>query len=131
MSTNAIIHIIGDDEVYTIYKHWDGYPSGIQKCINKALDMAWELPRFEADEFAAAFVAANKDKAGDIRLVPPNRVGHIWFDFIYSIQHVGEDKLRVTIGHCTGQDELDRFDYVMTWDGYHNRMHEAYAEDAA
>jgi hypothetical protein len=50
-------------EVITIYKHSDGYPEGAVCWITKALDFAWPLPRFEADEFAAAFVAANKKSA--------------------------------------------------------------------
>jgi hypothetical protein len=46
-------------EVVTVYKHSDGYPDGAVCWITKALEHAWPLPRFEADEFAAAFVAAN------------------------------------------------------------------------
>jgi hypothetical protein len=34
------------------------------------LDLAWPAGRFEADEFGAAFVAANKTCPGDIRLMP-------------------------------------------------------------
>jgi len=30
--------------------------------IESALEFAWKLPRYEADEFAAAFVAANKSR---------------------------------------------------------------------
>jgi hypothetical protein len=51
----------------TVYKHHDGYPSGAAKAIEKALDFAWKLPRFKADEFAAAFVAGNKTLASSIR----------------------------------------------------------------
>jgi hypothetical protein len=47
----------------TIYKHSDGYPEGAVCWITRALEFAWPLPRFEADEFAAAFVAANKHSA--------------------------------------------------------------------
>lgn len=50
-------------EVVTVYKHSDGYPEGAVCWITKALDFAWPLPRFEADEFAAAFIAANKKSA--------------------------------------------------------------------
>lgn len=46
--------------VVTVYKHSDGYPSGAAQWIEAALEYAWPLPRFEADDFAAAFVAANK-----------------------------------------------------------------------
>ena len=47
-------------EVVTVYEHSDGYPDGAVCWITKTLEHAWPLPRFEADEFAAAFVAANK-----------------------------------------------------------------------
>lgn len=48
---------------FTVYKHSDNYPyteHGGIAAIAKAVDYAWGLPRFEADEFAAAFVSANK-----------------------------------------------------------------------
>jgi hypothetical protein len=64
MSTRACYRFIdpdtNDPEVVTVYKHSDGYPDGAVCWITKALEHAWPLPRFEADELAAAFVAANK-----------------------------------------------------------------------
>ena len=64
MSTRAIYRFIGDwPGVVTVYKHSDGYPEGAAKAIEAALDFAWPLPRYECDEFAAAFVAANKMSA--------------------------------------------------------------------
>ena len=51
--------------VVTVYKHSDGYPSGAAKAIEAALPHAWPLPRFEPDEFAAAFVRGNKKSAED------------------------------------------------------------------
>ena len=137
MSTNALIHIVepsdtidGPETTYTIYKHMDGYPEGVQPMIEKALTLAWPLPRFEADEFAASFVAANKTSSGDVRLVNPDGARHIWFDYVYVIRHMeGSDKLNVTVGHCTGQDELDRLTMEMTWVGYHTRVAEAYADE--
>jgi hypothetical protein len=50
------------------YKHSDGYPDGAVCWITKALEHAWPLPRFAADEFAAAFVAANKPSAKTRRM---------------------------------------------------------------
>lgn len=50
----------GCPDSYHVYKHHDGYPEGAVTFIRAALDHAWILPRFEADDFAAAFVAANK-----------------------------------------------------------------------
>ncbi len=64
MSTRAIYTFIEEDgTAYHVYKHHDGYPSGAAIAIRKALEYAWPLPQFEADEFGAAFVAANKDGA--------------------------------------------------------------------
>lgn len=49
-----------DGASYHVYKHSDNYPTGAADALDSALLMSWRLPRFEADEFAAAFVAANK-----------------------------------------------------------------------
>jgi hypothetical protein len=61
MSTRAVYSFLGDNEAPRhVYKHSDGYPTGAVEWIEAALDHAWRLPRNENDEFAAAFVAANK-----------------------------------------------------------------------
>lgn len=71
MSTRACYRFIPEQGpndfpgVVTVYKHQDGYPSGAAKAIEAALSYAWPLPRFEADEFAAAFVRGNKKSADD------------------------------------------------------------------
>jgi hypothetical protein len=69
MSTRAVYTFKGFGETYHIYKHYDGYLTGAAEFLSKALDQAWGLPRYEPDEFAAAFVAANKTGAGDIRIM--------------------------------------------------------------
>jgi hypothetical protein len=66
MSTRACYRFIDENGTWTVYKHHDGYPEGAVDFITAALDYAWPLPRFEADEFAAAFVAANKQGARDL-----------------------------------------------------------------
>ena len=43
-------------------------PDGAVCWITKALEHAWPLPRFEADEFAAAFVAATKPSTSSGRM---------------------------------------------------------------
>jgi hypothetical protein len=68
MGTRAIYTFIDQDGRHSVYKHWDGYPAGACRFIANALPLAWPLPRFEADEFAAAFVAANKQQPGNVRL---------------------------------------------------------------
>lgn len=60
MSTRAIYTFIDGKEKFHVYKHHDGYPSGAAQAIRRALPYAWKLPRYEGDEMAAAFVAANK-----------------------------------------------------------------------
>jgi hypothetical protein len=63
MSTRALYTFAtaGTSDVFHVYKHHDGYPSGALRTIRTAFAwFAWELPRFEPDEAAAAFVAAGK-----------------------------------------------------------------------
>jgi hypothetical protein len=75
---------------HNVYKHHDGYPSGAAKTLTAAMAYAWQEPRFEANEFAASFVAAAKmeiyknvelfgpgSAGGGVRLMPsgaPQRV---------------------------------------------------------
>jgi hypothetical protein len=68
MGTRAVYTFIDEDERHSVFKHWDGYPRWACRFIANALALAWPLPRFEADEFAAAFVATNKKQGGDVRL---------------------------------------------------------------
>lgn len=77
MGTRAMFSFIDEDNTFHVYMHWDGYPSNAAASINNALTKAWKLPRFEADEFAAAFVAANKTGEGNIRLLPSGTVNGV------------------------------------------------------
>lgn len=69
MGTRAVYTFIDELDCVSVYKHWDGDPAQACRFIANALPMAWPLPRFEAEEFAAAFVAANKKGRGDIYLI--------------------------------------------------------------
>ena len=68
MSTRAIYTFKGFGEAHHVYKHHDGYPTGAARAFELAIQNAWRLPRYEPDEFAAAFVAANKAGPGGVRL---------------------------------------------------------------
>jgi len=68
MSTRAVYTFIDTNKKYHVYKHHDGYPSGALEFIARAQVHAWPLPRFEADEFACAFISANKSEAGGMYL---------------------------------------------------------------
>jgi len=69
MSTRAVFtfHEAGVKRKYHVYKHYDGYLEGAAEALKNALPFAWDLPRYEADEFTAAFIAGNKKDKGDIR----------------------------------------------------------------
>jgi hypothetical protein len=81
MSTRAIYTFCDSRTEVHVYKHHDGYPynggvhngtayeAGGLVWINDAKAFAWDLPRFEADEFAASFVAANKSNGGGVNLI--------------------------------------------------------------
>ena len=64
MGTRAVITFKEGCESHAVYQHWDGDPTTVAENINRAKAFAWELPRFEADDFAAAYVAATKGKGG-------------------------------------------------------------------
>ena len=83
MSTRAIYTFYDSANEVHVYKHHDGYPynggrrihngetfeGGGLVWIKDAKGFAWDLPRFEADEFAASFVKANKSVGGGVRLI--------------------------------------------------------------
>jgi hypothetical protein len=64
MSTRAVITFADDGQQFHVYKHGDGQPAEIGKALEATLPYAWPLPRYEATDFAAAFIAANKQKHG-------------------------------------------------------------------
>ena len=82
--TPAIFQFTDNYDTHAVYVHCDGYPDGAAAYVLKAFYRAWTLPRFEANELAAAFVAANKDKAGGVRLVngPVENDEH---EYVYNI----------------------------------------------
>jgi len=105
MSTRAMYTFSDGSGANHVYKHHDGYPYGKGGVgglvwISKAIEYAWELPRFEADEFSAAFVAANKSPLqGGVRLV--NKV-HPWefasdCEYWYQVRRWKDDDLWVDV----------------------------------
>lgn len=71
MSTRATITVADEHESFDLYQHHDGYPDGphgLVRHIDMARRLAWDLPRFEAADFAAAIIAALKDRGGSTYL---------------------------------------------------------------
>ena len=89
MSTRGCYRFTDERDCFTVYKHSDNSPytkDGGIAAIRKATAHAWPLPRFEADEFAASFVAANKEAGGGVRLLnTPNKqtLAHMPADIKY------------------------------------------------
>ena len=119
MGTRALYFFEDSDGVYGAYKHYDGYPSGAMWFIENAKEYAWALdrcpnPRFEADDFAAGFVAANKAKGGGevrlLRMFDDTSIDmvvddHIWCDYYYVIKYdrdIGD--LHVTVFQSEGHE---------------------------
>ena len=110
MSTRAIYTFYDSDDEIHVYKHHDGYPyngglhngetfeGGGLVWIKDAKGFAWDLPRFEADEFAASFVKANKSVGGGVRLIGNQQPWEYASDceYWYKITSEGED-VRVTV----------------------------------
>lgn len=105
MGTRAVISFIDEDNTFHVYKHWDGNPESILSCIEGAKLFAWELPRFEADEFAAAFIAACKPKGGgDVRLIKTYK-GMVDLEFRYEVRmHNGALEVTVLSPIFSGKD---------------------------
>lgn len=118
MSTRALFTFTDERTTVDVYKHSDGYPKGALKAIEKAFDYSWMLPRFEADEFAASFVAANKKPnegsshlGGGIRLMNSNDIpGDI--EFQYVVSYSGDLDLDVRIAEVTWPEDRMRTDTV-------------------
>lgn len=60
----------GNINPVNVFMHHDGDPEGAIEALINAKALAWDFPRFEPDEFAAAFIAANKNRAGNFRIMP-------------------------------------------------------------
>src|SRR6185503_19184671 len=86
MGTRCIMTFADNDSEFYVYKHWEGDPETINELIEAAKSKAWPLPRFEADEFAAAFVAVAKTGEGDVRIAQdPAKFGDMGASYLYKV----------------------------------------------
>ncbi len=93
MSTRATITVADDRDSFDIYQHHDGYPDGphgLVRHIAMARRLAWDLPRFEAADFAAAIIAVLKDRGGSTYLTKEAQA-HGDRDFHYRVTPLRED----------------------------------------
>ena len=86
MGTRGVYTFKEKGQAWHVYVHWDSYPTGGAQKLHATVnsDKVWKLPRYEADEFAAAFIAVNKIDGGNIRL-QKGRTSAIDVEFGYTI----------------------------------------------
>lgn len=102
MGTRAVYTFKDEDSSFSVYKHYDGYPAGegggagAFGFIKEAKKYAWELPRFDAAEFAAAFVKANKGEAGGDVYLTKGPQDHGDLSYAYQITRDGNDLIVTT-----------------------------------
>ena len=119
MSTRACYTFKDKDGAFSVYYHYDGYPANALQMINKAKESAWQFPRFEADEYAAAFCYVAKDgRAGGARLTEgPHRHGDL--SYRYDVYFKNND-LMVKIWHVDFNNEklMDHSNINELWSKY-------------
>jgi len=96
MGTRAVYTFKDKHESFNVYKHYDGYPTEALESIKAAKEFAWDLPRFEASDFAAAFIAANKQPGGGDVYMTKSYKDHMDLEYRYEIE-ANEKKLFVKI----------------------------------
>ena len=105
MGTRAIYTFEDQNDTRHIFVHYDGYPTGAAIYFEQWLNAgtSWPLPRFEADEAAAGFVAAVKDGPGNVRICD-KRTAYADVEFGYTVEQV-DGILRVTVAETNYWDE--------------------------
>ena len=110
MSTRATITVADDHDSFDLYQHHDGYPDGphgMVRHIALAQRLAWDLPRFEAADFAAAVVAVLKDRGGSTYLAA-DAEAHCDRAYHYQIEPLRDGvstQVKLTIQQMTFHDD--------------------------
>jgi hypothetical protein len=115
MSTRAVITFADDGQQFHVYKHGDGKPAEIGKALDATLPYAWPLPRYEATDFAAAFIAANKLKHGGGICLTTHWADHGDLDYRYLL-YVSERKVMVR-AVCMSMSTPDVLTEQLLFDG--------------
>lgn len=97
MGTRAVFIFKDERDSFSIYKHWDGYPEGAANFLVNALPFAWELPRYEACDFAAAFVAGNKQQGGGDVYLTTSPEYHGDLEYVYTITQANNGQLVISV----------------------------------
>src|SRR6185437_7889916 len=131
MSTRCVITVIDEHHSFSIYRHGDGYPNtdvGVIKTLEAAFEFAWALPRFEADDFAAAIIRAWKmEGGGDIYFTESHeRHGDLAYRYEIRQQPDNPDRLEVRVFERDYQDENSNYrkgNDIVVWKSYKNHIY--------
>ncbi len=103
MATRALIVMKEEGKpMLSVYKHWDGYPSGLGKSleeivmggqITNGLGIKPELGKVfnGAGCLFASIISILKDKPGDVYITSLDSVGNSGEEYIYEIDVNGKD----------------------------------------
>jgi hypothetical protein len=101
MATRANLIVKDKYNTIQIYRHYDGYPKAVIPELSEALKFAWKLPRFEADDFAAAIVRAWKNEGGGHIRIDGNpkafEMTHGDIEWLYIIKQTKDGKIIIEI----------------------------------
>lgn len=88
MTTRAVYTVKdAEGDKFAVYCHYDGYPEGAAAFIDKAREFAFPGARFQAMDFAAALIAANKTPGGGGVYCTKGHLAHADLDYDYVISH--------------------------------------------
>ena len=102
MSTRAVVTIKDENDTFHIYTHSDGYPEYQVKRIADAVPFAWPFPRFQAMDFAAAFVRGSKEKGGGNIYFTTDWKAHGDLEYRYEITATAK-ALQITVFAVSGE----------------------------
>lgn len=118
MGTRAVYTFNDGSDRFHVYKHWDGYPSGAALFFMRAIPYAWGGTRFEACDFAAAFIAGNKNEGGgDVYFTKgPNAHGDL--EYVYELYQNKLGGLMVKAYHVDWDGESQKTSKKRFFNGY-------------
>ena len=93
MGTRTVLTFKDKYNTFSVYQHYDGYPEYTLPAIKEAKEFAWDLPRFEASDFSAAYIAANKQKGGGNVYMTDIHESHSDLDYRYEIEKKNKNLL--------------------------------------
>lgn len=95
MGTRAVYSFKDAYHNFHVYKHWDGDEEGAAEFLANAFPYAWGGKRFEAMDFAAAFVAGNKKQGGGDVYFTKSPSHHGDLSFGYQVYQDKKNQLRI------------------------------------